>query len=158
MRAAYASVHRNHSSSSADGVPPSARARTALQNARGGGAASRPPLLRPALPPVVGHREQHPHTPHTHTGPGDAGPVGYSLPLSPTGASSMLTPPPWHFSGEVVMVEYRVDPDAARRFLPPGLTPGADPGAAAAVFATWQWCSADGAELADPGRCQFGGS
>ncbi|MEU7152555.1 enduracididine biosynthesis enzyme MppR [Streptomyces sp. NPDC045456] len=95
-------------------------------------------------------------TPHTHTGPGGAGPVGYSLPLSPTGTSSMLTPPPWHFSGEVVMVEYRVDPDAARRFLPPGLTPGADPGAAAAVFATWQWCSADGAELADPGRCQFG--
>nr|4JM3_A Chain A, Enduracididine Biosynthesis Enzyme MppR with HEPES Buffer Bound [Streptomyces hygroscopicus]4JM3_B Chain B, Enduracididine Biosynthesis Enzyme MppR with HEPES Buffer Bound [Streptomyces hygroscopicus]4JMC_A Chain A, Enduracididine biosynthesis enzyme MppR complexed with pyruvate [Streptomyces hygroscopicus]4JMC_B Chain B, Enduracididine biosynthesis enzyme MppR complexed with pyruvate [Streptomyces hygroscopicus]4JMD_A Chain A, Enduracididine biosynthesis enzyme MppR complexed with  len=93
---------------------------------------------------------------HTVAGPGSAGPVGYSLPLSPTGESAMLTPPPWHFSGEVVMVDYRVDPDAARRFLPPGLEPGADPGAAAAVFATWQWCSQDGAELTDPGRCQFG--
>ncbi|MDC7337720.1 acetoacetate decarboxylase family protein [Streptomyces lydicus] len=89
-------------------------------------------------------------------GPGSTGPVGYSLPLSPTGESAMLTPPPWHFSGEVIMVDYRVDPDAARRFLPPGLEPGADPGAAAAVFATWQWCSADGAELTDPGHCQFG--
>ncbi|HEX6342488.1 enduracididine biosynthesis enzyme MppR [Umezawaea sp.] len=82
-------------------------------------------------------------------------PHGYSLPLSPSGQSSMITPPPWHFSGEVVMVDYRVDPEAAARFLPPGLTPGADPGAAAAVFARWQWCSLDGAELTDPRRSQF---
>lgn len=67
----------------------------------------------------------------------------------------MLTPPPWHFAGEVLMVEYRVDPDAAARFLPPGLGPGDDPGSAAAVFAQWQWCSDSGAELADPTRCQF---
>ncbi|AOS64057.1 enduracididine biosynthesis enzyme MppR [Actinoalloteichus hymeniacidonis] len=84
------------------------------------------------------------------------GPTGYSLPLSPTGASAMLTPPPWHFAGEVVMVDYRVDPDRAARFLPPGLDLGPDPGAAAAVFADWQWCSDDGAELTDPQRCQFG--
>lgn len=81
--------------------------------------------------------------------------TGYSLPLSPAGTSSMLTPPPWHFTGEVVMVDYRVDPDAARRFLPPELDPGSDPGAAAAVFAEWQWCSDDGAERAEPGRSQF---
>jgi enduracididine biosynthesis enzyme MppR len=83
------------------------------------------------------------------------GVVGYSLPLSPSGTSSMLTPPPWHFSGDVVMVDYRVDPAAAAAFLPPGLTAGPDPGAAAAVFAQWQWCSDSGAELADPGRAQF---
>ncbi|MEV6977525.1 enduracididine biosynthesis enzyme MppR [Kitasatospora sp. NPDC093806] len=94
-------------------------------------------------------------TTSTTTDPRTTGPVGYSLPLSPSGHSSMLTPPPWHFTGEVVMVEYRVDPDAAAAFLPPGLSPGADPGAAAAVFAEWQWCSANGAELADPGRSQF---
>lgn len=80
---------------------------------------------------------------------------GYSLPLSPTGESAMLTPPPWHFSGDVVMVEYRVDPAAAVRFLPTGVDPGVDPGAAAAVFANWQWCSDSGAELADPSLCQF---
>ena len=81
---------------------------------------------------------------------------GYSMPFSPNGLSSTLTPPPWHFSGEVVMVEYRADPDAVARFLPTGLDPGADPGAAAAVFAQWNWCSADGVELDDPQRCQFG--
>jgi enduracididine biosynthesis enzyme MppR len=82
-------------------------------------------------------------------------PTGYSLPLSPSGRSSMVTPPPWHFAGEIVMVDYRVDPDAAARFLPAELAPGRDPGAAAAVFAEWQWCSDSGDELTDPARCQF---
>jgi enduracididine biosynthesis enzyme MppR len=82
------------------------------------------------------------------------GPSGYSLPLSPNGDSAMLTTPPWHFSGDVIMVEYQVDPDAATAFLPPELTAEPELGAAA-VFASWQWCSADEAELADPGRCQF---
>lgn len=67
----------------------------------------------------------------------------------------MVTAPPWHFSGDFVWVDYRVDPDAAARFLPPGLTLGRDPGAAAAVFIEWQWCSGSGEELADPVRCQF---
>ncbi|MFT7866312.1 MULTISPECIES: enduracididine biosynthesis enzyme MppR [Amycolatopsis] len=84
-----------------------------------------------------------------------AGPAGYSLPLSPSGAAAMITPPPWHFAGDVIMVDYRVDPDVARRFLPPELDLGDDPGAAAAVFADWQWCSDSGAELAEPARCQF---
>ncbi|HYQ62595.1 enduracididine biosynthesis enzyme MppR [Actinophytocola sp.] len=83
------------------------------------------------------------------------GPGGFSLPLSPSGEAAMITPPPWHFSGEVVMVDYRVEPDAAARFLPPELDLGPDPGAAAAVFAQWQWCSDSGAELTDPARCQF---
>lgn len=99
---------------------------------------------------TTAHTEGHPPA-----DPGTASPSGYSLPLSPSGKASMLTPPPWHFSGEILMVDYRVDLDAARRFLPPGLDPGADPGAAAAVFATWQWCSEDGGELADPAVCQF---
>jgi enduracididine biosynthesis enzyme MppR len=68
----------------------------------------------------------------------------------------MLTPPPWHFAGEVVMVDVRVDPDKAQGFLPPGLTLGSDPGAAAFVFADWNWCSDDGHELTDPGSCRFG--
>lgn len=84
-----------------------------------------------------------------------ARPRGYSLPLSPSGLASMITPPPWSFAGEVIMVEYRADSAAVASFLPEGLEPGRDPGAAAAVFAQWQWCSADGAELDDPARCQF---
>lgn len=54
------------------------------------------------------------------------------------------------------MVDYRVAPEAAARFLPAGLSLGEDAGAAAAVFAHWNWCSADGAELASPRSCQFG--
>lgn len=83
-------------------------------------------------------------------------PTGYSLPLSPSGRSSMVTEPPWHFSGNMTWIDYRVDPDAAASFLPQGLSPCADPGAAAAVFAEWQWCSADRSELDDPAHCQFG--
>jgi acetoacetate decarboxylase len=87
--------------------------------------------------------------------PGPAELRGYSLPLSPTGQASMLSPPPWHFSGEVILIDYRVDPRIARRFLPPQLSLGADPGAAAAVFASWQWCSDTGTELTDPALNQF---
>jgi enduracididine biosynthesis enzyme MppR len=85
----------------------------------------------------------------------NVGPAGYSLPLSPSGQAAMITSPPWHFSGDIIMIEYRADPQAAARFLPPELNLGPDPGAAAAVFAEWQWCSESGAELADPARCQF---
>jgi enduracididine biosynthesis enzyme MppR len=80
---------------------------------------------------------------------------GYSLPLSPTGFSSMLSQPPWHFSGDMLWINYHVEPDAAQRFLPAGLELGADAGSAAAVFAEWQWCSDSGDELRDPGTCQF---
>lgn len=80
---------------------------------------------------------------------------GYSLPLSPTGQASMLTPPPWHFSGEVILVEYQADPRVIRRFLPPQLSLGAEPGAAAAVFASWQWCSDTSAEVTEPALNQF---
>lgn len=67
----------------------------------------------------------------------------------------MIPAPPWHFSGDALWVTYRADPDKAAAFLPPGLMPGPDPGAAAIGFYDWQWCSADGTELRDPGRAQF---
>ncbi|WP_031156260.1 acetoacetate decarboxylase family protein [Streptomyces xanthophaeus] len=82
-------------------------------------------------------------------------PTGYSLPLSPSGRSSMVTEPPWHFSGRMLWIDYRVSPDSARAFLPSTLSPDADPGAAAAVFSEWQWCSTSMDELDDPVRCQF---
>lgn len=80
---------------------------------------------------------------------------GYSLPLSPSGAAAFVTAPPWHFSGDMLWVDYRADPAAVAAFLPPGLALGDDPGACAAVFVDWQWCSQNRAELADPVRCQF---
>jgi len=80
---------------------------------------------------------------------------GYCLPLSPSGLSSMVPPPPWHFSGDALWVTCRVRPEAAAAFLPAGLRPGPDPGAAAIGFFDWQWCTESGAELLDPMRAQF---
>lgn len=82
-------------------------------------------------------------------------PFGYTLPLSPSGRASLVAPPPWHFSGEFVWIDYRVDPDRAAAFLPPELALGSDAGAAAAAFSRWQWCTDSEAELDDPARCQF---
>ena len=81
---------------------------------------------------------------------------GYSLPLTPGGLSSLVPPPPWHFSGEMLVVTYRLDPEVARSFLPdvPGLLPAAD-GSAAVVFGDWQSCRADGRELLDPVSSQY---
>jgi acetoacetate decarboxylase len=80
---------------------------------------------------------------------------GYSLPRTASGRSSLVAPPPWHYSGEFIVAEFRTDPDAARSFLPPPLEPGDDLGAAAAIFADWQSCSEQGDELVDPVRSQY---
>src|SRR6266568_1092624 len=80
---------------------------------------------------------------------------GYSLPLSPSGTSSMIPAPPWHFAGDALWITYRVNPDAAESFLPEGLRLGPHAGAAAIGFFEWQWCSDSGAELRDPVRAQF---
>ncbi len=81
--------------------------------------------------------------------------TGYSLPLTRTGRSSLVPPPPWHYSGDFLIVEYRTDPDAARALLPPELEPGDDLGSAAAIFVDWQSCSDSGEELLDPVRAQY---
>jgi acetoacetate decarboxylase len=81
--------------------------------------------------------------------------VGYSLPFSRTGRSSLVPSPPWHYSGDFLIVEFRTDPDAARAYLPPELEPGEDIGAAAAIFVDWQSCSDSGEELLDPVRAQY---
>src|SRR5436853_4222871 len=81
---------------------------------------------------------------------------GYSLPLSPRGAASLVPAPPWHYVGDFLVVEYWADPDAVAAVLPPGLEPLADdPGRAAALFVDWQSRSDDGGELIDPARSQY---
>jgi enduracididine biosynthesis enzyme MppR len=87
-------------------------------------------------------------------GSSTSGLLGYSLPMSPTGRSSLVSPPPWYFSGEVLFVDYIADPDAVRRFLPLPLREGEIDGRAAAIFGDWQSCSDGGTELLDPVRAQ----
>jgi Acetoacetate decarboxylase (ADC) len=83
---------------------------------------------------------------------------GFLIPRSATGASSLLPSPPWHYSGEMLTVEYRTDPAAVAELLPAPLTPvheDEDPGAVAVIFADWQSCSDAHEEVSDPVRAQY---
>ncbi len=80
---------------------------------------------------------------------------GYTAPLSPDGRAGIVPPPPWHYSGDFLIVEYRTDPEAVTALLPPELQPADDPGAVAAIFADWQSCSDDFHELVDPIQSQY---
>jgi acetoacetate decarboxylase len=78
---------------------------------------------------------------------------GYTAPLSPDGRAGIVPPPPWHYSGDFLIAEYRTD--AVVALLPAELEPAEDPGAVAAIFADWQSCSTDLHELVDPIQSQY---
>jgi len=83
---------------------------------------------------------------------------GLSFPRTATGRSSILPPLPWHYSGDLLTVEFRTDPAAIARLLPDELDlphEDEDPGAVAFIWADWQACSDDGRELDDPIRLQY---
>jgi len=80
---------------------------------------------------------------------------GYSIPRTTTGDASLVPPPPWHYVGDFLVVDYWADPAACTALLPPGLDPHPDPGRCAAVFADWQSCSEGGDELTDPIRSHY---
>jgi len=83
---------------------------------------------------------------------------GLSFPRTATGRSSILPPLPWHYSGDLLTVEYRTDPSAIRALLPDDVSlprDDEDPGAVAFIWADWQACSDDGRELDDPIRLQY---
>jgi acetoacetate decarboxylase len=81
---------------------------------------------------------------------------GFMHPRSPEGRASVVPEPPWHYSGDVLTLEYRADPAAVAALLPDGVEPAAeDPGAVAVIFAEWQSCSDSFEELLDPVRSQY---
>jgi acetoacetate decarboxylase len=81
---------------------------------------------------------------------------GFMLPRSPRGRASIVPSPPWHYSGDVLTIEYRTDPANVEALLPPGVGLAADdPGAVAIIWADWQSCSDSGEELLDPVRSQY---
>ncbi len=83
---------------------------------------------------------------------------GLPFPRTPSGRASILPPTPWHYSGDLLTVEYRTDPAAIASLLPDGVSLAngdEDPGAVAMIWADWQSCGADGAELLDPVRAQY---
>ncbi|MFI0976644.1 acetoacetate decarboxylase family protein [Streptomyces sp. NPDC021093] len=81
---------------------------------------------------------------------------GYFHPKTATGSSSLIPAPPWQYSGDLLTVEYRTDPERVRELLPAPLELAAeDPGAVALVWADWQSCSSSREELLDPVRAQY---
>jgi acetoacetate decarboxylase len=81
---------------------------------------------------------------------------GFLTPRSPEGRASIVPAPPWHYSGDVLTIEYRTDPDRVAALLPGGIEPAEeDPGAVALVWADWQSMSEGGQELLDPIRSQY---
>lgn len=80
----------------------------------------------------------------------------FYYPRTPSGKAAILPPVPWHYSGELITIEYRTDVDAVRSLLPDDLElADEDPGAVAAIWADWQSCSDDFNEILDPVRGQY---
>jgi Acetoacetate decarboxylase (ADC) len=80
---------------------------------------------------------------------------GFTVPKSPFGQAALTPPPPWHYSGDVVGVEFWTDPEATAATLPAGLRP--DPntnGHALMMFVDWQFTAQDD-EYLDPARYQY---
>ena len=80
---------------------------------------------------------------------------GYTVPRTPSGRAGLVPPPPWHYVGDFLVVDFWADPDAAASLLPEGVEPHPDGGRCAAIFVDWQSCSSSGEELLDPARSQY---
>ncbi|CAB3761334.1 acetoacetate decarboxylase family protein [Paraburkholderia solisilvae] len=82
-------------------------------------------------------------------------PKPYAIPLSPRGLSNIAPPPPWHYSGDCLIVEFWADVAAVAAILPAGLA--MDPnsaGHAVAMFVDWQF-TGENDELLEPARYQY---
>src|SRR6201994_1673405 len=80
---------------------------------------------------------------------------GFTVPKSPFGQAALTPPPPWHYAGDVVGVEFWADADATAATLPDGLS--RDPksnGRAVMMFLDWQFTAQDD-EYLDPARYQY---
>lgn len=82
--------------------------------------------------------------------------AGFLFPKTPSGRSSLIPEPPWHYSGEMLTVEYRADPDRVADLLPDGASlTSDDPGAVAFIWADWQSAGDTLEETLDPVRSQY---
>ncbi len=78
---------------------------------------------------------------------------GYTLPRTPKGKSSLIPNPPWHYTGNVLAVEYLADEKKAAAFLPDGLELMSNQ--CAVYFIEWQYASETGEEYLDPVCSQY---
>jgi acetoacetate decarboxylase len=80
---------------------------------------------------------------------------GWTLPQTATGRSSLVAPPPWHYSGEVIGAEFTADRAAVARLMPDGFEPHPD-GAGAVLFCEWVSSADNDPRLREePGVAQY---
>jgi len=77
---------------------------------------------------------------------------GFTPPYTPSGRSSLIPTPPWHYAGQVMSIAFQIDREAGQSLLPAGF--GVATGSAACHFCEWQ-SSMDGSELLDPIYSQY---
>ena len=77
---------------------------------------------------------------------------GYTPPFTPRGLASLVAPPPWHYCGWLLNVEFECDQARAAAFVPGEV--GVATGRGAVHFAEWQ-ATTDGSELLDPILSQY---
>ena len=81
---------------------------------------------------------------------------GFFHPRTASGRASLLPNPPWFYSGDLLTIEYRVNPDRVAELLPEPLgLADEDPGAVAFIWADWQSCAEDAEQLMDPVLGQY---
>ncbi len=77
---------------------------------------------------------------------------GFTPPFTPRGVASLVPPPPWHYAGWLLNVEFECDPARAAPWVPAQL--GVATGRGTVHFADWQ-ATTDGSELLDPVYSQY---
>lgn len=79
----------------------------------------------------------------------------FFVPMTPRGLSSIAPTPPWHYSGDFLVIDFWSDPKAVAAILPDELEPDhkAD-GHAQAYFVDWQF-TGENDEFLDPARYQY---
>ena len=76
----------------------------------------------------------------------------FTPPFTPRGTAALVSPPPWHYAGWLLNVEFACDAGRAGAFVPPAV--GRATGRGAVHFADWQ-ATTDGWELLDPIASQY---
>ncbi len=79
----------------------------------------------------------------------------FFLPITPRGLSTIAPPPPWHYSGDFLVIEFWSDTKAVAAVLPKELEPDHKAeGHAQAYFVDWQF-TGENDEFMDPARYQY---
>ena len=76
----------------------------------------------------------------------------FTPPFTTSGRAALVAPPPWHYAGWLLNIEFHFEAPRAASLLPPAA--GRSLGIGCVHFADWQACT-DGHELIDPVLAQY---